>query len=135
MSSEAKPISNDRQSVTPYMCIRNATAALDFYKKAFGATELMRLADPDGRIRHAELEIGNSKIMIVDEFAEFSEIRSTQSFGGSPVNVFLYVDDADAFATRAVAVGAKLTAPIEDKEYGRSGGLEDPFGLVWWICS
>jgi PhnB protein len=117
------------------MCIRNATAALDFYKKAFGATELMRLADPDGRIRHAELEIGNSKIMIVDEFAEFSEIRSTQSFGGSPVNVFLYVDDADAFATRAVAVGAKLTAPIEDKEYGRSGGLEDPFGLVWWICS
>jgi PhnB protein len=120
------------QSVTPYMILKNAATAIDFYKEAFGAAELMRHADPDGRVRHAEIQIGNSTLMLVDEFPH---MRSVQSMGGSPVQIFLRVDDADTCAKRAVAAGAKITKPVADESYGRSGGLTDPFGLVWWICS
>ncbi|MGH7490570.1 MAG: VOC family protein [Bryobacteraceae bacterium] len=124
------------QSVTPYLILKSAAAAIDFYKEAFGAAEIMRHADADGRVRHAEIQIGNSKLMLVDEFPdEFPDMRSVQALGGSPVDLFLRVDDADACANRAVAAGAKITKPVADQPYGRSGGLADPFGLVWWICS
>jgi len=122
-------------TATPYMVIKNAAAAMEFYKKAFGATELGRHADPDGRVRHGEIKIGNSPIMICDEFAEFSQMRSVQTMGGSPVQVFMYVDDADAFAAHAQAAGATLFYPMQDQPYGRSGGLQDPFGLTWWVCT
>ena len=125
----------DRQSVTPYMGIHNAAEAIEFYKKAFGATELMRHADPDGSVRHAEIQIGNSQLMIHDESPDFPDMKGVRPETGSPVNLFLYVDNVDAFADRAVAAGATLFAPLENKPYGRSGGLKDPYGLTWWICN
>jgi PhnB protein len=122
-------------TVTPYLMIKGAAHAIEFYKKAFGATELMRQAAPEGTIRHAEIKIGDSPVMLVDECSDFPEMRSVQSFGGSPMNMFLYVDDADAWASRAVAAGAKVIMEVQDKPYGRSGGVKDPYGLDWWICS
>jgi len=121
-------------TITPYLMIRGAADAIEFYKKAFGATESMRDTDADGRVRHAEIRIGDSHVMIVDETPR-SEMRSVQAFGGSPMNMFLYVDDADALAKQALAAGAKLIMEVQDKPYGRSGGVKDPFGLDWWICS
>lgn len=133
MSEETK---QDRQSVHAYIIFRDTAAAIDFYKQAFGATEVMRHTDPDGRIRHAEIQIGNSNIMVVDEFlSQYPDLRSVQTMGGSPINLFLYVDDADATVNRAVAAGATIKMQVSDQAYGRSGGITDPFGLVWWICS
>jgi PhnB protein len=122
-------------TATPYMVIRNAAGAIEFYKQAFGATELGRHADPDGKVRHGEIKIGDSPIMICDEFPEFSPMRSPETSGGSPVQIFLYVDDVDAVAARAQAAGAKIFHPLADQPYGRSGGLLDPFGHTWWICT
>ncbi len=122
-------------TATPYMVIKNAAAAMEFYKKAFGATELGRHADADGRVRHGEIKIGDSPIMICDEFGDFPQMRSAQALGGSPVQIFLNVDDADALAARAQAAGATLFHPMQDQPYGRSGGLQDPFGYTWWICT
>ena len=123
------------QNVIPYICVREAHQAIDFYKQAFSAKELMRHAGPDGRIRHAEIEISGSKLMFCDQFPEFREMKSLQDLGVSAVNLFVYVDDVDSLASQAVAAGAKIMMPIEDKEYGRSGGLVDPYGLVWWITN
>ena len=125
----------DFHTITPYMCIRNAGEAIEFFKKAFGATETGRHADPDGLIRHAEMKIGDSHIMFHDEAPEFPEMKSVQAMGGSPVNLFLYIEEVDAFIARAVAAGAKQIGTIEDKPYGRSGGVTDPFGLTWWVTS
>ena len=122
-------------TVTPYLKIRDAGTAIEFYKKAFGATELMRHADPDGKVRHGEFKIGDSPLMISDEFPEHSYMPSVQKAGGSPVSLFLYVDDVDAFATQAQAAGCELIMPVKDESYGRSGGLKDPFGLIWWIST
>ena len=122
-------------TITPYLMIRGAASAIDFYKKAFGATELSRQTGEDGRVHHAEIQIGDSQVMITDESPQFPELRSVQAFGGSPMNMFLYVDDADALVKRATDAGAKLIMPVEDKPYGRSGGVKDPYGLDWWICS
>ncbi|MEP6536584.1 MAG: VOC family protein [Bryobacteraceae bacterium] len=122
-------------TATPYIVIRDAAAAMEFYKKAFGATEIGRHADPDGKVRHGEIKIGDSPIMVCDEFKEFSQLRSVQDFGGSPMQVFLYVDDADAFAAKAQQEGATIFHPLQDQPYGRSGGLLDPFGLTWWVCT
>jgi PhnB protein len=122
-------------TITPYLMIKGAAHAIEFYKKAFGATELMRQADADGAIRHAEIRIGDSPVMLVDECSEFPEMRAVQTFGGSPMNIFLYVDDADAWQARALAAGATEIMKVEDKPYGRSGGVKDPFGLDWWVCS
>jgi PhnB protein len=122
-------------TATPYMVIRNAAAAMEFYKTAFGATELFRYADPDGKVRHGEIKIGDSPIMICDEFGETPQSRSAQALGGSPVHVFLNVEDADAFAAQAQAAGATLFHPMQDEPYGRSGGLQDPFGYIWWVCT
>jgi PhnB protein len=133
MGNGANPIPEGFHTVTPYMTIKNASDAIEFYKEAFGAREIFRWADPDGRVRHAEVVIGDSPIMLTDEAPEFG-MTGPQSLGGSPVHVFLYVEDADAVFERAIAAGATELMPVEDSEDGdRRGGVMDPFGHVWYI--
>ena len=133
MPSHANPIPNGFHSLTPYLCVSDAARAIEFYDKAFGATLMMRLADPSGRVGHAELKVGDSVIMLADEHPEYG-VRSPRAFGGSPVSLHLYVEDVDAVVARAVAAGAKVVHPVADKFYGdRSGRVEDPFGHVWDI--
>ena len=135
MTSRAKPIPEGYHTATPYLIVRDAASAIEFYKRAFGAAELMRMAEPSGKVRHAEIKIGNSPIMLVDEFPEIGA-RSPQSFGGSPVSFLLYVEDVDAVFSQAVAAGAKVLHPVEDQFYGdRRGGVTDPFGHLWYIAT
>jgi PhnB protein len=122
-------------TATPYLMYRNAAAALDFIKTVFHSVERMRSLDDQGVIRHAEFTIGDSAFMLAQENTEFPMLRSVEDFGGSPVQVFLYLDDVDALAARAVAAGANLRFPVENKTYGRSCGFIDPFGLLWWVTS
>jgi PhnB protein len=130
-----KPIPEGYHSITPYMCIKGAAKAIDFYKRAFSATERMRITQPDGRVGHAELQIGDSVIMLSDEFREMG-VRSPETMGGSPISVHLYVEDADATFAQAVAAGATVKRPIADQFYGdRLGGILDPFGYTWWIST
>jgi PhnB protein len=122
-------------AVTPYLILKDASAAIDFYKRAFGATERMRMQEPGSRIVHAELTIGDSIIMLADEAADM-DIRAPQSLGGSPVSFVLYVDAVDAFAERAIAQGLTVVRPIEDKPYGdRMGTFADPYGYEWHIAT
>jgi PhnB protein len=122
-------------TATPYLIVKGAAAAIDFYKKAFGATELMRLADPSGKIGHAEIKIGDSPIMLADEVPAMG-IRSPQTLGGAGVSILLYVEDVDARFNQAVAAGATAVRPLQDQFYGdRSGTLTDPFGHVWTIAT
>lgn len=133
--SKPKPIPGGYHTATPYLIIKDAAKAIEFYKKAFGATEMMRMSQPDGRIGHAEIKIGDSPIMLADEFPEMGA-RSPQSLGGSPVSILLYVEDVDACAERAVTAGAKVVRPVKDQFYGdRSGSFEDPFGHQWHIAT
>ena len=130
-----KPIPEGYHTVIPYLSIKGAADAIEFYKKAFGATELMRMAQPDGRVGHAELQIGDSKVMLADEFPEM-DFRSPRSVGGSPVMLHLYVEDVDTVVGRAVANGAKVLRPIQDQFYGdRSGTLADPYGHLWHVAT
>jgi PhnB protein len=129
-----KPIPEGYNSITPYLIIKGASAAIDFYKKVFGATEIMRMPGPDGKVMHAELRIGNSVIMLADE--QQSNYRSPQTFGGSPVSLMLYVPDVDKTFQQAVANGATESRPVKDQFYGdRSGNLVDPFGHIWTIAT
>jgi PhnB protein len=129
------PIPEGYHTVTPYLAIRDAAAALDFYKRAFGATEVFRMADPTGKIGHAEIRIGDSAIMLSDEFPDMDAL-SPQAIGGTPVVLHLYVEDVDAFVARAVDAGATVLRPVADQFYGDRGGkLGDPFGHRWWIAS
>ena len=122
-------------TITPYLVIKGAATAIDFYKKVFGAKELMRMPEPSGRIGHAELEIGDSKVMLADEHPEMG-YRGPQSLGGSPVGIHLYVPDADKTVEKAIAAGAKLVRPVQDQFYGdRSGQVIDPFGHVWSVAT
>ncbi len=135
MTSRVKPIPEGYHTATPYLIIKDAASAIEFYKKAFGATELMRMTHPDGRVGHAEIKIGDSPIMLADEVPEMG-YRSPQSFGGSPVSILLYVEDVDALFSQAVAAGAKVVRPVADQFYGdRSGGVTDPFGHVWYMAT
>lgn len=135
MTSRVKPIPEGYHTATPYLIARDAARAIEFYKKAFGATELMRMADPSGKVKHAEVKIGDSPIMLADEFPEMGA-RSPQSFGGSPVSIYLYVEDVDVTFSQAIAAGAKELQPLKDQFYGdRSGGVTDPFGHVWYIAT
>jgi PhnB protein len=135
MSNKPKAIPDGYHNVTPYLIVNDAAAAIEFYKKAFGATELMRMPKPNGKIGHAEIRIGDSPIMLADEAAEMGA-RSPRTFGGSPVSIFLYVDDVDTTFARAVDGGAKVQRPLADQFYGdRTGGVEDPFGHVWYIAT
>jgi PhnB protein len=122
-------------NVTPYICVRGAERAIEFYKDTFGATEIMHMPGPNGTIGHAEIKIGNSHIMLSDECPDF-QFYSPQKFGGSPVGILLYVKDVDAVAEKAINAGAKLLKPVQDQFYGdRSGTVEDPFGHVWHIST
>ena len=135
MNTKAKPVPEGFHTATPYLIITNAARAIEFYQDVFGATELTRLATPDGKVGHAEIRIGDSRIMLADEFPEW-DARSPQTIGGSAVHIMLYVEDVDAVVNRAVAAGAKLFKPVADQFYGdRSGSLTDPFGHKWTIAT
>ena len=135
MSAAPSPVPEGYHAVTPYLIARKASAAIEFYKKAFGAEEVYRLAMPDGRVGHAELRIGGSVVMLADEFPEMGA-KSPAALGGTPVSLLLYVADSDAVAAGAVAAGAKVKRPVVDQFYGdRSGTFEDPFGHVWTIAT
>ncbi|MGP8032785.1 MAG: VOC family protein [Steroidobacteraceae bacterium] len=130
-----KAIPDGYHSATPYLIVKGAAAAIAFYKDAFGATELFRMADADGRVGHAEIRIGDSVIMLADEHPNMG-YRSPSSLGGSSVGIMLYVEHVDAMFARAIERGAKLQRAVADQFYGdRSGTLEDPFGHVWTIAT
>ena len=135
MPSKVKPIPAGHHTVAPYLAIKNAVSALEFYKKAFGAIETYKLIVPDGRLGHAEIRLGNSLIVLSDEFPEFGG-KAPESLGGSPVSIHLYVEDVDAFVKKAVAAGARELKPVADQFYGdRSGQLQDPYGHLWWVAT
>jgi PhnB protein len=131
MSNPVNPV----QTVTAYFTVKNASEAIDFYKRAFGAEELFRLTDDQGRIGHAEIRIGNSLMMLSDEHPDFGAI-SPPTLGGSPVRFHIQVEDSDAAVARAVEAGATVLRPLEDQFYGmRSGMVADPFGHMWFIAA
>lgn len=135
MSAKTNYRQDNYHDVTPYLCVSDAARAIEFYKEAFGATEIMRMEAPGGKIGHAELRIGDSVVMLADEMPEMA-FRSPQSLGGTSAHFYIYDADVDAFVERAVAAGAKLTQPVKDQFYGdRSGGVEDPFGHRWYIAT
>ena len=122
-------------SVTPYLVIKGAAKAIDYYKNVFGATEVMRMPGPDGRIGHAELKIGDSHIMLADEFPEMGH-QGPLTLGNSPVSMLLYVEDVDSTVQRAVADGAQILKPVADQFYGdRMGFIQDPFGHRWGVAT
>jgi PhnB protein len=133
MAVSAKP--EGYHSVTPYLICKDAGRALEYYKEAFGAEELSRHEMPDGRVGHAEIKIGDSPVMLADEFPDMNAL-SPQTIGGSPVSLMVYVDDVDAVFARALAAGGKETRPVENQFYGdRLGMMTDPFGHVWSIAT
>ena len=135
MADGVKPIPEGYEGATPYLACRDAAKAIDFYKQAFGAIELMRMPDPNGRIGHAELKIGNAIIMLSDEWQEGGH-NSPQSLGGSPVGIMLYFEDVDRIAQQAVAAGGTITRELKDEFYGdRTGTMVDPFGHRWFIAT
>jgi PhnB protein len=129
------PIPDDYPRVTPYLCVDGAEAAIEFYTSVFGASERMRMSEPDGRIGHAELQIGDSLIMLADEFPEIG-VKGPKTLGGTPVTLNVYVEDVDAVFELALAQGAESLRPVETQFYGdRSGQLLDPYGHRWSVAS
>jgi PhnB protein len=129
------PIPEDYPRVTPYLIVDDGAAAIDFYTSVLGAGERMRMAGPDGKVGHAELNIGDSVIMLADEHPEMNAV-GPKTVGGTPVSIHVYVEDSDGVFERAIEAGAKSLAPIEDKFYGdRSGSFEDPFGHHWNVST
>jgi PhnB protein len=130
-----KPIPENYQRVTPYLVVKGASAAIDYYQKVFGATVHGRMDAPGGMVGHAELMIGGSMIMLADEFPGMG-FRGPKAIGGSPVSLMLYVENVDEVFKRALEAGARQVRPVADQFYGdRMGTLEDPFGHVWTIGS
>jgi len=130
-----KPIPDGYPVVTPYLSVDGATAAIDFYTDVFGAKERMRMPAPGGKIGHAELQLGDSVIMVSDAFPEMGHHTATE-LGGSPVSLSVYVEDADAVFERAVAAGATAVRPVETQFYGdRAGSFDDPFGHRWSVST
>lgn len=133
--AQARKIPTGYHSVTPYLVVRGAAEAIAFYQRAFGAQEKLRLSSPDGKIGHAEIEIGDSRVMLADEHPDWGALGPL-SIGGTPTSLMVYVEDVDAVFARAVAAGAKEVRPVQDQFYGdRSGFLEDPFGHRWSIAT
>jgi PhnB protein len=127
------PVPDGYHTVTPYLIVDGAVQAIEYYRKAFGASELLRIADPQGRIGHAEIRIGDSVIMLADEHPEMG-YRGPRALGGSAVSILLYLADVDAVFERAISAGGKPLRPVADQFYGdRTGTLEDPFGHVWTL--
>jgi PhnB protein len=132
--ANVKPIPDGYHSVTPYLIIKGAGNAIDFYKKAFGATELFRM-DHEGKVGHAEIKIGDSPIMLADESPEMGN-KSPTTLGGTPVSIMIYVEDVDTIFKRAIAAGGEQQKAVQDQFYGdRSGTLKDPFGHVWHVAT
>jgi PhnB protein len=130
-----KPIPEGYHSVTPYLIVKGGAKAIEFYKKAFGATEIMRLEGTGGSLGHAEIRIGNSPVMLADEYPEMG-FRSPQTLGGAGVSLMVYVEQVDAVFQRAIDAGAKELRAVQNQFYGdRSGTLQDPFGHVWTIST
>ena len=130
-----KPIPEGYHTTTPYLAVDDAAEAIEYYKKAFGAKERVRMEAPDGAIGHAELEIGDSLVMLSDPFPGFAA-RTPKELGGTSVSVFMYVEDVDAVVKRAVDAGATITMEVADQFWGdRLGSVKDPFGHVWSIAT
>ena len=136
MATPGKAVPEGYHTATPYLSVKNAGEAIDFYKRAFGAEEIVRMSGPDGKsVMHAEIKIGNSMLMIADEFPQ-AEVKSPKTLGGTSVNIFLYVQDADAMFQKAVNAGAKVTMPPTDMFWGdRYGKVVDPYGHSWGIAT
>ena len=133
--AKVKPIPDGYPQVTPYLCIDGATAAIEFYGEVLGTKERMRMPAPGGKVGHCELQLGDSVIMLADEFPEMG-VRSPKSVGGTPVTISVYVDDVDNVFERAVKAGANALRPVEDQFYGdRAGQFEDPFGHRWSVAT
>ncbi len=133
--SNVKPIPDGYHTFTPYLAVQGAVQAIEFYKKAFDATELFRMEGAPGKIAHAEMKIGNSIIMLADEHPEM-DFKGPKSYGGSPCAFYLYVEDCDAVFNAAIAAGGKVIKPMQDQFYGdRSGMLEDPYGHRWSVAT
>jgi len=133
--TSVKPIPDGYPQVTPYLCVEGAAAAIDYYSAVFGATERTRMPAPEGKVGHAELQIGDSVIMLADEFPEMN-ILSPKSIGGTPVSLSIYVEDVDGVVERAVGAGATALRPVRDEFYGdRTGQFEDPFGHRWSVST
>jgi len=135
MSPSVKPIPDGYPQVTPYLCVDGAAAAINFYSQILGATERMRMPAPDGKVGHAELQVGDSVIMLSDEFPEMG-VKSPKAVGGTPVTISVYVEDVDATYQKALDAGATALRAVEDQFYGdRSGQFEDPFGHRWSVAT
>ena len=136
MTTKVDHIPAGFHTATPYLIAKDAAAAIEFYKKAFGATEIERITDEAGAIRHGEFRIGDSPFMITDEHPDFPAWQSPVSRGGSPVHIYLYVEDADSMFKQAISYGATELLPIQDQFYGdRIGALTDPFGHIWYVAT
>ncbi len=134
MSAEVKAVPDGCEGITPYLICKNAEAAMEFYKKAFGAVELFRIGGP-GMVGHAEMKIGNAVFMLADEFPDMGAV-SPQTIGGTPVSLYIYVEDVDGFTEKAITEGLKVLKPVADQFYGdRSGHFEDPFGHKWGFAT
>lgn len=132
---QVNPIPEGYHTLTPYLIVHDGPQAIDFYKKAFGAMETMRIDAPDGKVGHAELEIGDSRFMLADEFPDMG-FRSPQSLGGTGVSMMMYVKDVDNAFRQAISAGATELRPVKDQFYGdRSGTLQDPYGHVWTLST
>jgi PhnB protein len=130
-----KPIPDNYPQVVPYLCVDGASAAIEFYRNVFGASERMRMSEPDGTIGHAELEIGTALIMLSDEYPDLG-IRAPKTIGGTPVTISVYVEDVDDVFTRAIDAGATALRGVKDQFYGdRTGQFEDPFGHRWSVAT
>lgn len=133
--SKVSPVPKGYHTVIPYLVISGADRAIEFYKKAFGATEVVRMPGPDGKIAHAELQIGDSRIMLGEESPQMG-YRSATTIGASPISLYVYLPDCDSVVKQAVAQGAELKKPVEDQFYGdRNGTIHDPFGHIWTIAT
>jgi PhnB protein len=133
--SKVNYIPEGYNTVTPYLVIKGAAKAIDYYKNVFGATVVVRMDGPGGSVAHAELKIGDSHIMLADENLQMGN-RSAESIGASPVSLLIYLPDCDAVVAKAIAGGAKVLKPVADQFYGdRSGFIQDPFGHLWGIAT
>ncbi len=135
MAGKVKAIPDEYPRVTPYLLVEGAAAAIDFYTRVFGAKERMRMPGPDNKIGHAEIQIGNSMVMLADANPQMGH-KSPKTLGGTPISLLLYVENADDTVKRAVAAGGKVVRPVENQFYGdRMGGVEDPFGHLWYVAT